>query len=105
MAANNHYTHDKNVCNLDSEKNAATDVIQIATNQRKEAAETRKAENLQTALQKFTACPNGLTVPDLKALVTAATNSTDSPVKKRKEELQQQRLLLLKLLLDLLLLL
>ena len=90
MAANNHYTHDKNVCNLDSEKNAATDVIQIATNQRKEAAETRKAENPQTVLQKYTSCPNGLMVPDLKALVTAAINLKDLPVKKRKEELQQQ---------------
>jgi hypothetical protein len=52
--------------------------------------ENGKAEHLRTALHEFTACPNGLTVPDLKALVTAATNSTDSPVKKRKEELQQQ---------------
>jgi len=90
LAASNHYTLDENVRDLIYEKNAAAEAIQIAANQRKEAAETKKAEHLWTALQKFTACPNGLTVPDLKALVTAATNSTDSPVKKRKEELQQQ---------------
>jgi hypothetical protein len=90
LAANNHYTLDENVHDLVYEKNVAAEAIQIAANQWKEAVETRKAENLQTALQKFTACPNGLMVPDLKALVTAAINSADLPVKKRKEELQQQ---------------
>ncbi len=90
LAANNHYTLDKNVRDLVYEKNAVAGVIQIAANQRKQAAETRKAENLWTALQKFTACPNGLMVPDLKAFATAAKNSMDSPLKKRKEELQQQ---------------
>jgi hypothetical protein len=35
-------------------------------------------------------CPNGLTVPDLKALVTAATSASDSPVKKKRDKLQQQ---------------
>ena len=29
-------------------------------------------------------------VPEMKALVTAASKSSDSPVKKKKQELQQQ---------------
>jgi hypothetical protein len=60
LAANNHYTLDKNVRDLVYEKNMAAEAIQIAANQQKEAVETRKAENLWTALQKFTDCPNGL---------------------------------------------
>ena len=50
----------------------------------------KKTEALQSALQKFDLCPNGLTVPELKSIVMAATMSSDSPVKKKKEELQQQ---------------
>jgi hypothetical protein len=90
LVASNHYTLDENVHDLIYEKNAAAEAIQIAANQQKEAAEAKKAEHRWTALHKFTACPNGLTVPDLKSLVTVATNSTDLPVKIRKEELQQQ---------------
>ncbi len=50
----------------------------------------KKTETLQSALRKFDLCPNGLTVPELKSLVTTATISSDSPVKKKKDELQQQ---------------
>jgi hypothetical protein len=39
-----------------------------------------KNEALQNALQKFTTSPNGLTVPDLKALVTATTNGSEKDV-------------------------
>jgi hypothetical protein len=45
---------------------------------------------LQSALWKFDQCLNGLTVPELKSLVMAATAFSDLPVKKKKEELQQQ---------------
>jgi hypothetical protein len=41
---------------------------------------------LQKALQKFTLCPNGLTVHDLKILVSAATCEPDSPIRKKKNE-------------------
>ncbi len=34
--------------------------------------------------------PNGLTVPDIKALVAAVSKPSDSPVKKKKEELLHQ---------------
>jgi len=57
---------------------------------RKKAAEQKREECLKNALKKFSESPNTLTVPDMKALVTAATESTDSPVKSKKAELQQQ---------------
>jgi cytochrome c peroxidase len=57
---------------------------------RKKAAEQKREEFLKKALGKFSDSPNTLTVPDLKALVTAATQSTGSPVKSKKAELQQQ---------------
>jgi hypothetical protein len=72
------------------ERNAAIVATQVAAEQRKHAAESKKTEALNAALKKFDLCPNGLTVPELKALVTARTTSSDSPVKKKKEELQQQ---------------
>ena len=54
----------------------------MAVKHRKKALEEKKTEALQQALKKFTLCPNGLTVPEMKALVTAATTTSDSPVKK-----------------------
>ncbi len=61
-----------------------------AIKERKKAADLKQAETLKKALEKFALCPNGLTVPDLKVLITAATNTTDSPVKTRKADLQAQ---------------
>ncbi len=90
MAANNHYTLDENVRNLVYQKNVAIKAAQIAAKGRKKAAESRKNDGLHKALQKFNHCPNGLTVPDLQALVTATAKTGDSPVKKKKEELLQQ---------------
>jgi hypothetical protein len=72
------------------ERNATIVATQVAVEQRKQAAESKKTEALNAALKKFDLCPNGLTVPELKALVTSGTTSSDSPVKKKKEELQQQ---------------
>ncbi len=57
----------------------------MATEQRKHAAELKKTEALNTALQKFTYSPNGLTVPDLRALVISTTKASDAPVKKKKK--------------------
>jgi hypothetical protein len=90
LAANNHYTLDENVRDLVYAKNAANEAAQDALKQRRQAAESKKNEDLQKALQKFNHCPNGLTVSDLKALVTAVGTSSSSPVKKKKEELLQQ---------------
>jgi hypothetical protein len=62
----------------------------MAVEQQKKALEEKKTEALQQALKKFTLCPNGLTLPEMKALVTAATKTSDLPVKKKKQELQEQ---------------
>ncbi len=72
------------------ERNAAIETVQVTVEQRKHAAELKKPETLQNVLQKFTTCHKGLTVPDLKALITVTANASDSPVKKKKDELQQQ---------------
>jgi hypothetical protein len=45
---------------------------------------------LKMALQEFTLCPNALTVPYLKILVSAATHEPDSPIRKKKNKLQDQ---------------
>jgi hypothetical protein len=39
---------------------------------------------LNAALKKFDIYPNRLTVPELKALVTSGTTSSDSPVKEKE---------------------
>jgi hypothetical protein len=72
------------------ERNAAIVATQVAMEQRKQVAVSKKTEALNAALKKFDLCPNGLTVPELKALVTSGTTSSDSLVKIKKEELQQQ---------------
>ncbi len=58
--------------------------------ERKMAAKMKCAEKLKKALEKFALCSSGLTVPDLKVLVAAVSNSSDSPLKTRKAELQAQ---------------
>jgi len=90
LASYNHYTLDDTVRDMVFERNAAAEAAQMATEQRKQALESKKQEFLNNSLKKFSDCPNGLTVPDLKAIVTATTKASDSPVKKKKEELQQQ---------------
>jgi hypothetical protein len=90
LAANNHYTLDENVLDLVLQKEATEQAAKAATEQRKQSAEFKWAESLKNALQKFLFCPNGLTVPEMRVLVTAATNASDSPVKKKKNELQEQ---------------
>jgi len=90
LAANNHYTLDENVRDLVLEKEAAELAAKAVIQQKKNSAEVKRSETLKNALRKFVACPNGLTVPDMKVLVAAATKSSDSPVKKKKEELREQ---------------
>ncbi len=90
LASRNHYVLDENVQDLVFARNAAIEAAQAATEQRKRSAELKKAETLNKALEKFIASPNGLTVPDIKALVAAVSKSSDSPVKKKKEELLEQ---------------
>jgi hypothetical protein len=90
LAACNHYVLDENVLELVAEKNAAQEAAQMGTEQWKKALEDKRADALKDALRKFTLCPNGLTVPEMKALVIAASNSTDPPVKKKKQEPQEQ---------------
>ncbi len=87
---NNHYTLDENILEIVIQKEAEDIAARKATEERKWAAETKRAESLKKALEKFTFCPNGLTVPELKALVTATTNVEDSPVKNKKADLQRQ---------------
>jgi hypothetical protein len=90
LAANNHYTLDENILQIILDKEAADEAAKAATQARKDAAEIKRADMLKKALQKFTLCPNGLTVPDLKILVGAATREPDSPIRKKKNELQEQ---------------
>jgi hypothetical protein len=90
LAANNHYVLDENIRDLVYAKHQAEEAAQAAASERRRAAEEKKTENLNKALEKFKICPNGLTVPEMKALVVAATNTTDSPVKSRKADLQAQ---------------
>ncbi len=88
LAANNHYILDENVLELVLEKEATKQAAKVAPT--KKAIHRIKASCQKNALQKFVFCPNGLTVPEMRVLVTAATNVSDSPVKKRKNELQEQ---------------
>jgi len=90
LASHNHFTLDETVRDMVFERNAAAEAAHMATEQRKRAADLKKTEFLNNSLKKFSECPNGLTVPDLKAIITATTKASDSPVKKKKEELQQQ---------------
>ena len=48
--------------------NAAQEAAQMAVEQQKKALEEKKTEALQQALKKITLCPNGLTLPEMKAL-------------------------------------
>ena len=90
LAACNHYVLDENVRDLVFARNTAIEAAQAETEQRKKSAKLKKAETLNKALEKFIASPNGLTVPDIKALVAAVSKPSNSPVKKKKEELVQQ---------------
>ena len=90
LAANNDYTLDKMVLKMVINKRNEEEATKKAIEERKKAADLKQAETLKKALEKFALCPNGLTVPDLKVLVTAASNISDSPVKTRKADLQAQ---------------
>jgi hypothetical protein len=90
LAAINHYVLDENVLDVVNAKHAAQEAAQLAADQHKKVIEDKKTESLKQALRKFTLCPNGLTILEMKALVTAASKSSDSPVQKKKQELQQQ---------------
>ncbi len=72
------------------DKHAAEEAALVAAQARKEAAEAKRAEVLKNALQKFVFFPNSLTFPDMRALVIASSNASDSPVKKKKDEIQEQ---------------
>jgi hypothetical protein len=87
LASNNHYTLDDTTV---FQRNAAIVATQVAAEQRKKAADAKKTEGLQAALQKFDSCPNGLTAPELRAFVMAGSKSSDSPVKEKKHEQQEQ---------------
>ena len=90
LAANNHYTLDQTVLDMVVMKHNEEEAAKKAIKERKKAAEMKHAETLKKALEKIALCPNGLTVPDLKVLITAASNISDSPVKTRKADLQAQ---------------
>jgi hypothetical protein len=90
LAANNHYTLDDNVLQLVMEKQQAEEDAQKAVEMRKRVAEAKRAEALKNALTKFSACPNGLTVPELKVLVAATTTASESPAKNKKGDLTAQ---------------
>jgi hypothetical protein len=86
LAAINHYVLDENVLDVVNARHATQEAAQSAADQRKRAIEQKKNESLNQALRKFTVCPNGLTVPEMKALVTAASKSSDSLVQQLARE-------------------
>jgi len=88
LAATNHYTLDENVRDLVLQKEAAEEAAKAAAQAKKDATESKHNDTLKNALQKFVLCPNGLTVPDMKALVGAATRPSDSPIKKKRDDLR-----------------
>ncbi len=90
LAANNHYVLDENVHDLVFVKHQAVQAAQAAVDERRRMAQEKKTQSLQNAFAEFTTYPNVLTVPEMKALVSATTTTTDSPVKSKKAELQAQ---------------
>ncbi len=90
LAANNYYTLDETVLDMVLQKHTAEEAALVAAQARKDAAEAKRAEVLKNALQKFVFCPNSLTVPDMRALVIASSNASDSPAKKKKDDIQEQ---------------
>jgi hypothetical protein len=90
LASINHYVLDENVLDVINSKHAAQEAAQLVADQLKKVIEDKKTESLKQALRKFMLCPNFLAVPEMKALITAASKSSDSPVQKKKQELQQQ---------------
>jgi hypothetical protein len=86
LAAINHYVLDEKVLDVVNARHATQEAAQLAADQRKRAIEQKKNKSLNQALRKFTVCPNGLTVPEMKALVTAASKSSDSLVQQLARE-------------------
>jgi hypothetical protein len=56
------------------DKQQAEEDAQKALEMHKRAAEAKRVEALKNAFRKFSACPNGLTVPELNVLVAATHN-------------------------------
>jgi hypothetical protein len=81
---------DENIQDRVFERNADQEVAQMAVEQQKKALKNKKVEALQQALNKFTLCPNGLTVQEMKALVPTTSKTSNSPVKRKKQELYEQ---------------
>ncbi len=76
--------------NMVAMKHNEKEVAKKAIEERKKPAKMKCNEMLKKASEKITLHPNGLTVPDLKVLVTAVSNSSDLLVKTKKAELQVQ---------------
>jgi hypothetical protein len=72
------------------DKHNEEEATKKAIDERKKAADLKRVESINKALEKFALCPSGLTVPDLKVFITAASNTSDSPVKTRQADLQAQ---------------
>ncbi len=81
---------DENVLKIVLDKEAADKAAKLKAQEKRDVAEIKRAEAVKRALQKITFCPNGLTVPEMKTLVSAATRESDLPDEKKKSELQQQ---------------
>ncbi len=90
LAANNLYILDENIHDLVFAKHQAEQAAQATVDDRRRIAQEKKTQRLQNTFTKFTTCPNGLTMPEMKALVSAAATTTNSPVKSKKAELQAQ---------------
>jgi hypothetical protein len=71
LAATNRYMLDEKVRDLVLQKEAAEETAVAAAQAKKDATDPKQNNTLKNALQKFVFCPNGLTVPDMKALAGA----------------------------------
>jgi hypothetical protein len=58
-----------------------------ATEERIRAAEMKSAEILKKKMSFFTFCLSSIMIPEMKALVIAATNTEDLPINNKKADL------------------
>jgi len=90
LAANNHYVLDENIleCLEEIEKNAES--AKAKSKQKQRELENKRRQALESSLKKLQFTPHTLTVPDMKALVTAVQGPDDSPVQQKRAGLTRQ---------------
>ena len=90
LAANNHYVLDENVLECLEEIEKTAESAKAKSKQKQRELENKRRQALESSLKKLQFTPNTLTVPDMKALVTAVQGPDDSPVQQKKAGLTRQ---------------